>query len=281
MRVTIVGFLSDQIGHVLLQQTGEQVLTPISSSLEIGVSPHKTLANAFQQATGLYVMPVRLVGLYLTGGNDLTLTFRCTLRGGELQPATGQPPAGFFAPSPSPRGLSATHRRQLEDALRHAGGPALAVELGGSLWGGLRRPKSNQAADAPDWAVTARLVVNGGHGQVGWTRGGAAEPWRLPAAVVGPGEAPWATAEGLRHSLGLDRNGRRAVPRLITLAADRPALSVVCVAELYDAPVPRGLFETIGFAAPNQVDDGFDAADRALAAELLAAPDMTLVRLEM
>ena len=80
--------------------------------------------------------------------------------------------------------------------------------------------------------------------------------------------------------LRFDRNGNRAAPRLITLAADRPALTVVFAAELHAPPTPRGLGETVGFAAPDGLGEGFDTADLALAAELLAAPDMTLVRLD-
>lgn len=282
MRVTIAGFLTDQTGRVLLQQSEARGLMPVARSLAPGESPAETLARAFRESTGLYVMPVRLVGLYLSGGNTLTLAFRCALRGGELQPPEGQPPAGFFDIQPLPRGLSAAHRRQLDDALHHAGGPAVMARLGGGLaarWRGERRVGA--AGPAADWTVTARLIVDGGHGQVAWARDTTDEPWRLPAAAVAPGEAPWETAERLRRTLQLDRNGNRSVPRLITLAVDRPALTVVFTAGLYDAPVPRGMSEKVGFAAPNRVDERFDAADRALAAEVLASPDLTLARLEM
>ena len=282
MRVTIAGFLTDYKSRVLLHQPEPGRLSPIAASLESGELPADTLAHTFRAATGLVVWPVRLVGVYFIarGGGELVLSYRCTLRGGELQPPPSQPPAAFFDTTPRPRGLSTAHARQLDDALGHAGGPAITAQPSGGLLDGLRRPKVSHG-DAPDWAVTARLVVNGGHGQVGWVRGTTDEPWRLPSAAVGPGEAPWETAERLRHTLGLDRNVRSAVPRLIVVAANRPALTFVCAAELYEPPFPRRMFDTVGFAAPHRVDEGFDAGDRALAAEVLASSDTTLVRLDV
>lgn len=282
MRVTIVGFLTDYKSRVLLQQPEPGRLLPVTTSLAAGVLPADALVHAFRAATGLVVWPVRLVGVYFIarGGGELVLSYRCTLRGGDLQPLPDQPAAAFYDTSPPPRGLSAAHARQLDDALHHAGGPAITTPPSGGLLDGLRRPKTSHG-DTPDWAVTARLVVNGGHDQVGWTRNTTAEPWRLPSATVGPGQAPWQTAERLWRTLQLDRHARQAVPRLITLETGRPALTFVFAAKLHGPPLPRGLGEVVGFAAPDAVDEGFDAADRALAAELLAAPDMTLVRLEM
>jgi hypothetical protein len=281
MRVTIAGYLTDYKGRVLLQQPEPSRLTPVTVSLAPGALPAETLAAAFRAATGLVVWPVRLVGVYFVArdGGELTLSYRCTLRGGELQPPDGQPPAGYVDPKPLPRGLSAAQRRQLDDALRHAGGPAITARPSGGLLDNLRRPKGGQAGGALDWAVTARLIVASDHDQVAWTRGAATELWRLPAAVVGPGEAPWAAAERLRRTLRLDQNGTRGVPRLITVDADRPILTVVFVANLYEPPFPHGLGETLGFAAPHRADETFDAADRALAAEVLAGPDQTIVQL--
>ena len=281
MRVTIAGYLTDYKSRVLLQQPEPGRLLPVTVSLAPGVLPTETLVAAFRAATGLVVWPVRLVGLYFVtrGGSELTLSYRCTLRGGELQPPPGQPPAGYFDTHPLPRGLSDAQRHQLDDALRHAGGPAIAARPAGGLLDNLRRPKGSQATGAPDWVVTARLIATGGHGQVAWMRGAAAEPWRLPAAVIGPGEAPWETAERLRQTLRLDPSGHRPVPRLITLAADGPALTIVFVTDLDKPPFPRGLGEEVNFAAPNEVNEGFDAADVALAAEVLAGPDQTVVQL--
>jgi len=280
MRVTIAGFLTDYKSRVLLQQPEPGRLSPVAASLETGVEPSETLAQAFRAATGLVVWPVRLVGMYFVARDaELTLSYRCTLRGGELQPPD-QSSASYFDTHPLPRGLSATQRRQLDDALRHGGGPAIMARPAGGLLDSLRRPKRGQSNDVTDWTVTVRLIVSGGHGQVAWTRGAAAEPWRLPTAAVGPNEAPWETAERLRQRLRLNQNGNHGVPRLITVAADRPALTVVVVAELYEPPFPRGLGETLGFARPHRDDETFDAADRALASEVLAGPDQTIVQLD-
>ena len=280
MRVTIAGFLTDQTGRALLQRLGARALRPVSRSLGPGESPAETLARAFRESTGLYVLPVRLVGLYLSGGNTLTLAFRCALRGGELPPPAGQPPAGFFDPQPRPRGLSAVHRRQLDDALHHAGGPAVMARLGGGLGARWRGERRVDTAEAVDWAATTRLVAYDSRGQVVWTRSDPAGPWRLPAAGVGVGQAPWATAEQLQQTLRLDQNGHRPIPRLITLAAARPMLTVVFVAALVEPLSPRAPGESVSFASPDGAQQGFDAADRALAAEVLAGPEATLVRLE-
>ena len=168
MRVTIAGFLTDQTGRVLLRQTDRQELSPVTCSLTAGELPAEALARAFRERTGLYVLPVRLVGLYLSGENTLALTYRCALRGGELQPPAGQPPANFFNPQPTPRGLSNAHRRQLDDALHHAGGPPVVGRLPATLGERFQRLiKGEQPEETgPEWAVGVKLVVDCGHGQV-------------------------------------------------------------------------------------------------------------------
>jgi hypothetical protein len=282
MRVTIAGFLTDHKSRVLLQQPEPGRLSPVVVSLGAAGLPADALAHAFRAATGLIIWPVRLVGVYFMArdGAELTLTYRCTLRGGELQPPPGQPPAAFCDTAQRPPGLSAAHARQLDDALGHPGGPALAARLTGRLWDGLRRSKGGQPDDPPDWTATVRLVIDAGHGQVAWTRTTAAERWRLPAAPVGRGEAPWEAARRLQKQLTLHRAGLPLALRLILLNGERMTMTIVFVAGDDQGAGPRGPGEKTAFVAPGAADERFDAADRALAAELLAAPDMTLVRLE-
>ena len=267
MRVTIAGFLTDQTGRVLLQQSEARGLMPVARSLAPGESPVETLARAFRESTGLYVMPVRLVGLYLTGGNTLTLTYRCALRGGELPPPPGQPPASFFSPQTLPRDLSGGQRRQLDDALRHAGGPPAVGRLPTTLGGRLHRLIGGRQPEEtrPEWHVGVKLVVDCGHGQLVWRRANAGEPWRLPAERVTAGEAPWETAERLWQACCPQRPGK-----LIGLASLEPVvagddITFVFLAGLYEPPAPRVSGETTGFLPPNPAIPKLDAADAALA----------------
>lgn len=266
MRVTIAGFLTDQSGRVLLRQTDRPELFPVTCSLAAGELPAEALARAFREITGLYVLPVRLVGLYLTGGNTLTLAYRCALRGGELQPPAGQLAANFFNPQPIPRGLSDAHRRQLEDALHHAGGPPTVGRLPATLGERFQRLiKGEQPEETgPEWVAGVKLVVDCGHGQVVWRRANAGEPWRLPAERLAPGEAPWETAERLWQACCPQRPGK-----LLGLAPLEPLvagtdITFVFLAGLYEPPFPRVSGETIGFIRPDPANPGLDAADVAL-----------------
>ena len=267
MRVTIAGILTDQTGRVLLRQTDRQTLTPVTCSLEPGELPAEALARAFRETTGLYVLPVRLVGLYVTGGHTLTLTYRCALRGGELQPLPGQPPAGFFDTSPLPRGLSAAHRRPLDDALRHAGGPPVSghipITLGRRFYDLVRARQPEESG--VEWDIGVKLVVNSGHGQVVWQRTDAGQPWRLPADRVAPGEAPWEAAERLwraccPHGAG-NRLGLAPIEPLV--AGDN--ITFVFLAGPYEPPFSQVSGETIGFMPPDPTQPNLDAADVALA----------------
>ena len=273
MRVTIAGYLTDHKSRVLLRQPGAAELAPVVASLETGRLPAETLARAFREATGLVVLPVRLVGLYFVArdGGELTLSYRCTLRGGELGPMEGQPPAGFFDTHPLPRGLADAHRRQLADALGHAGGPAVMAQTGG-LRARLRR--GAPGGPAADWTATARLVVVGGDGRVVWTGGGAGGRWRLPAAAAGKSEAPWAAAARLLRQLGLPQPAGDPSPRLIVSSTDPSALDFVFVAALDAVDVPG---DALRLAAPDPADPQLDPADATLAAGVLAGPETTVV----
>ncbi len=281
MRVTLASYLSDHKGRVLLQRPSARSLEPVTCPLKPGEEPAATLASAFRAATGLVVLPIRLVGAYYAG-DELTLTYRCTLRGGELATPTGQPPAGFFDAQPQPRGLGAAHARQLDDARHHDGGPArlaltaegLAARLG-------RGPARERSASGVEWTATAQMIAVAG-GRVLWTRADAAEPWRLPARVGAAGDAPWQTAGALARALGLGHTVNLSL-RLIVIAAsrsaaDRPALSFVFLATYGENERTTGRGEHL-LAAPADPQANLDAGDAALAAEVLAAPAGTVTRL--
>lgn len=284
MRVTLAGYLSDHKGRVLLQRPSARSLEPVTCPLKPGEEPATTLVSAFRAATGLIVLPIRLVGVYTARGDELTLTYRCTLRGGELATPAGQPAAGFFDTQPPPRGLNAAHARQLDDARHHDGGPArLALTAAGLAARLGRGPARESSASGVEWAATARLIAVAGD-RVLWTRADAAGPWRLPARAVAAGDAPWQTAGALPRALGLGHAVNPSL-RLIVMAAsrpaaDRPALSFVFLATYGENELTNGRGEHL-LAAPaaSQSQTNLDAGDAALAAEVLAAPAGTVARL--
>jgi len=221
-----------------------------------------------------------LVGVYY-GDDELTLAYRCTLRGGELAAPAGQPPAGFFDTQPPPRGLGAAHARQLDDALHHDGGPARLAQAAGGVAARLGRgPARERSESSVEWAATIRLIA-AATGRVLWTRADAAGPWRLPTRALAAGDAPWQAAGALQRALSL---GHAVSPslRLILVAAqppaERPALSFVFLAAYGASELTNRRGEHL-LAAPADWQANLDADDAALAAEVLAAPAGTVARL--
>lgn len=261
MRVTTAGFLTDHKSRVLLQQTDATTLTPIYSSLEAGVLTADTLARAFREQTGLYVLPVRLTGVYYDGrGDELILCFRCTMRGGDLAIPEGQPPAGFFDAKPLPRGLAAPYRQPADDTLHHEGGPVYlsSIEEGvGARLGRLLSGRTRTAPSAPEWevsvAVVASVVAALGDA-VAWVRDRPGEPWGLPTGRVARGEAPWETI-GRLLSPALDWYGGSETLNGVYLAAGRPALTLVFTVTLRNVPPPN---ENLHLAAPGDEMEVYD-----------------------
>lgn len=270
MRVTLAGFLSDHLGRVLLQRATERSLEPVACPLEPGQEPAKTLADAFRAATGLFVLPVRLVGVYDAGGDALTLSYRCALRGGELAPPDGQPPAGFFETQPPPRGLSGAHARQLDDALHHAGGPAMTARLAGPRW--WRRARPAAEGDAVEWTIGVRLLLADAHGRVAWTKFGGDALWRLPLSAARAGQAPWEAAVSYQSALSLGHSPLAL--RRIVLSAAGPSVAFVFGGS-YDGPPVDERTSGLHWAAPDAGAAELHAGDVALAAAAAATAETT------
>lgn len=240
MRLIVTGILTDSRGRVLLRQVGAHELSPISRPVEPGRPPAGTLARAFREDTALYVLPVRLTGLYYRNqppSGELTFVYRCTMRGGELATEDG-PRAGFFDELPA--GLSAGTRRQIEQALHHPGGPPHMKREGDGLGGKLRRlfGASAEAESEPVWAASAKLIGSLPDGAIAWTRPTPDEPWRLPATAMAGGEAPWEAAARLLADMKLPGPPPALDPAVIQLGDDRSALFVFIAA--LDNPPPTG-----------------------------------------
>ncbi len=234
MRLISSGILTDYKGRVFLQQSGETTLIPIHQPLEPGNLPTHTLDHAFRADTSLIVMPVRLTGLYYDGSEpvgELTFCFRCTMRGGDLKVPAGGQPAGFFDwPLPS-GGLSPKHRRMVDDAIHHAGGPPVLAEVRAGLSAKLGRLFGRLPidSDAISWHVAVRWVDDTSIDGIEWAVMEADEGRANLATPADPSRPPWQTAARL-----LERGHSRTRPprvRLVgvELAPQRPALTLLFV----------------------------------------------------
>lgn len=280
MRVTVAGFLTDHKSRVLLRQIDRATLAPVHRELTVGTSPVAALAAAFREETGLVVLPVRPTGVYAdSAAGALTICYRCTLRGGDLKPPAGHPMAGFFDARPLPRGLNAADRQSLDDALHHAGGPVRLARrpagAGARLQRLLSRPES--ADPAVGWSAIARLIVDAGEAGILWAQTGAGGLWRLPATPVSAGEAPWEAAAALLSRLKVTQGAAPAL-RLIEIAVDRPALDFVFAVGPATPITPAQVAGDLTLARPGGADAAFDAADSALAREVLVE-EATTIRL--
>jgi hypothetical protein len=129
------------------------------------------------------------------------------------------------------------------------------------------------------WAATVKLVVDANHRQIVWQRAASGKPWRLPEAQVRDREAPWETAVRLLKGFWPHGGGRLDDLRLVELARDRPAITFVFAASLYDAPLPRPSAETLAFVQAGQLTNDFLEGDVAVVER--ATHTMTpLIRLE-
>ncbi len=221
MQFVVYGLLTDYQNRILLQKVTDESLAPVGRAVEPGTLPAETLARAFREETGLIVLPVRTTGVYYSGRGDgrLVLFFRCTMRGGDLRVPDGSSPAGFFDSAILPKGLSAAHRQQIDDALHHAGGPPwLGREAGGvGAWLGRLMGRSEAAAGGPAWDVAVRLGAAGESDEVAM----AVVDGNGDATRVMPGDAPWEAAARLA---GTARNVRLIG---VEIAATRPSLTLV------------------------------------------------------
>jgi hypothetical protein len=255
------------------------VLAPITRPVEPGVLPADTLARAFRDDTALIVLPIRLTGLYFNNrppGGELTFCFRCTMRGGALEPESR---AAFFD-APLPAGLPARYRRQVEQALHHPGGSPHMEHESKGLGARLGHLLGARAAiSETTWAAKVKLVVDASHKQVVWQRAASGGPWRLPVAAVSNREAPWEAAARLLKKVWSHWGGRLSDLRLVELARERPAITFVFAASLYDAPFPRVSTETVAFVQAGQLTKDFLQNDVAVV-DRVTHTATPLIRLE-
>jgi hypothetical protein len=100
----------------------------------------------------------------------------------------------------------------------------------------------------------------------------------LPVVNVNDREAPWETAARLLKTVWPYGGGRLDDLQLVELARDRPAISFVFAASLYDVPTSRT--ETLAFVQADQLTDDFSTDDVATVERATQTATPPLIRLE-
>ena len=86
--------------------------------MEIGETVEEATCREVREETGLEVQVERLVGVYSKPQKqEVVLTFRCKVIGGELQATEESHACGYFSPDALPRNTLPKHRERIADAL--------------------------------------------------------------------------------------------------------------------------------------------------------------------
>lgn len=217
MLVATNGILLSQKGDVLLiQRNDTRTFAPPGGSLETGELPTDGVAREVREETGLIVMPVRLVALSFLPIKPqpyFAFTFRCLMRGGEIQPSPESPHVGFYPYDKLPRPMASMHRRRIETAVTHSGGPVIwqtdnltwQDRLGHFVLNNVvyryygwqrQRGKGPPYQPPPVWQIIVHTIVQNPQGDVLWLED-AAGNWRLPGGPADDYTPPWETAAAL------------------------------------------------------------------------------------
>jgi ADP-ribose pyrophosphatase YjhB (NUDIX family) len=215
MKLGTNSIVVNESGEVLLiQRDDSRTFAPPGGGMEAGELPPDNAARETREETGLIVHPVRLVGLtYMPWGKTglLNFSFRCIKRGGELATSAESLQVGFYPAHKLPTPMAGFHRRRLQEAFTHAGGPPLwqtrpltwKTQLGRIIlsqgvyrWKNWQRKRRGEPAftPAPEWRVGAFTVILNEKGEALWVKRTDYDAWNLPGGGGKTGEAPWETA---------------------------------------------------------------------------------------
>lgn len=217
MLIATNGILISQKGDVLLiQRNDTRTFAPPGGSLEAGELPTDGVVREVREETGLIVMPARLVALSFLPVKPqpyFAFIFRCLMRGGEIQPSPESPRVGFYPYDKLPRPMAPMHRRRIETAVTHSGGPVIWQtdklnwydRLGRFVLHNVvyryyawqrRRGTRPPYQPPPSWQITVHTVVQNPAGEVLWLEEGSGQ-WRLPGGPANDAMPPWETAVSL------------------------------------------------------------------------------------
>ena len=136
MKIVAQGFLTNGFNEVLLFRDAQEAWRLPGGVVNAGDLPAIALAEQVKAQTGIFVIPIRLVGVYTTAVDTLTLLFRCLQKGGQLpEEEKESQTAGFCPVSQLPQPLAPHQARLLQDAGQHAGGAPICAALAGSTIG--------------------------------------------------------------------------------------------------------------------------------------------------
>lgn len=234
MKIMVSGLLTNEFNEALLVADGQGAWGLPGGWAAGDVLPAVSLAAQVAAQTGILVIPVRLVGVYTTAVDTLTLLFRCLQKGGHL-PQDGDnndKQAAFYPLNQLPQPLAPHQARLLQDGGGHAGGAPLWDDLAATgsnplqklwqKWRGISDP-----ADAPAWQLDV-LVVTDNDSLLG------------PAGVA-HNEAPWHTAVQLiPPTATLER-----ITGLYVTPSQPPRLTLTFTAVGTNSPSPPTLPNTL------------------------------------
>ena len=98
--------------------------------MEIGETVEEAICREVREETGLEAQVERLVGVYSKPQKqELVLTFRCKVIGGELQATDESRACRYFAPDALPPNTLPKHRERIADALLNQQATLLRTQL--------------------------------------------------------------------------------------------------------------------------------------------------------
>ncbi|MCA9980475.1 MAG: hypothetical protein KDD89_06575 [Anaerolineales bacterium] len=249
MKINCGGLITNEFNDVLLwQEADERWQCPGGALVSGGQLPAARLAELVEAQTGLRVLPIRLVGLYTTAGDTLTLMFRCLQKGGTRQ----ETQARFFQLGHLPPTLDEQQGYMLTQASKHPGGTPHWADLrpahtAGSftalrtLWHKLQGAPAmaETTALSPAWEIEVLVMITTAGGDVVVLADG--DLIALPGGSVKEAEAPWAAAVRLAQTLAKQAITPQGLSS-IYVAPDEPRLTLVFTAVVPDVPSNTATF---------------------------------------
>lgn len=102
--------------------------------MEIGETIEEATCREVREETGLVVQVERLVGVYSKPQKqEVVLTFRCKVIGGELQATEESRACGYFSPDALPHNTLPKHRERIVDALLNQQAAILRAQRSSSV----------------------------------------------------------------------------------------------------------------------------------------------------
>ena len=121
-RIGVFALIFDDQGRILLGLRRDIDWWNLpGGGMEAGETVDEALQREVREETGLEVEVGQLVGVYSKPQKqEVVLTFRCGVTGGDLHPTEETAESRYFVPVALPRNTLPKHRQRVEDALLNA-----------------------------------------------------------------------------------------------------------------------------------------------------------------